>query len=116
MDDAPRSGRPSTSVTTDNIERVRQMLLQNRRLSLRWISEELGINKDNVSVIIHKDLDVRPCRTVDEVEQLRRNPTYSRGKSIMCRVKEPPTLLPNPQVCSEVRGLQTRQSSRQSPS
>ncbi|GBO10831.1 hypothetical protein AVEN_75452-1 [Araneus ventricosus] len=56
MDNAPHSGRPSTSVTTDNIERVRQTLLQNRRLSLRWISEELEINKDSVSTIIHKDL------------------------------------------------------------
>ncbi|GBM72448.1 hypothetical protein AVEN_6983-1 [Araneus ventricosus] len=56
MDDASRSGRPSTNVTTNNIERVRQMLLQNRRLSVRWISEELGINKDNISTIIHKDL------------------------------------------------------------
>jgi histone-lysine N-methyltransferase SETMAR len=46
-------------VTTDNIERVRQMLLQNRRLSLRWISEELGISKDSVSTIIHQDLGKR---------------------------------------------------------
>jgi len=48
VDDEPLSGRPSTSVTTDNIERVRHMLLQNRRLSLRWISEKLGISKDRL--------------------------------------------------------------------
>ncbi|GBN59939.1 hypothetical protein AVEN_35940-1 [Araneus ventricosus] len=41
MDDEPRSGRPSTSVTTDKIERVRKMLVQNHRLFLRWISGEL---------------------------------------------------------------------------
>jgi len=59
VDDEPRSGRPSTSVTTDNIERVRQMLLKNRRLSLRWISEELGISKDSVSTIINQELGKR---------------------------------------------------------
>ncbi|GBM07343.1 hypothetical protein AVEN_187884-1 [Araneus ventricosus] len=57
MDNAPRSGGPSTSVKTDNIERVRQVLLQNRRLSIRWISKKLGNSKDSVSTIIHKYLD-----------------------------------------------------------
>ncbi|GBN39598.1 hypothetical protein AVEN_70062-1 [Araneus ventricosus] len=31
--DEPRSGRPPTSTTPDNIERVRRMLLDDRRLS-----------------------------------------------------------------------------------
>ncbi|GBM63482.1 hypothetical protein AVEN_205831-1 [Araneus ventricosus] len=39
--DEPRSGRPPTSTTPDNIERVQWMLADDRRLSLRMIAEEL---------------------------------------------------------------------------
>ncbi|GBN28421.1 hypothetical protein AVEN_191013-1 [Araneus ventricosus] len=41
VEDEPRSGRPPTSTTPDNIERVRWMLADDRRLSLRMIAEEL---------------------------------------------------------------------------
>ncbi|GBM95946.1 Putative uncharacterized protein FLJ37770 [Araneus ventricosus] len=54
--DDPRSGRPSTSTTPDNIERMRRMLADDRRLSLRMTAEELEISLDNVSNIIHEHL------------------------------------------------------------
>ncbi|GBN49183.1 Putative uncharacterized protein FLJ37770 [Araneus ventricosus] len=49
VEDGPRSGRPPTSTTSDNIERVRRMLADDRRLSLRMIAEELKISLDSVS-------------------------------------------------------------------
>ncbi|GBL90206.1 hypothetical protein AVEN_130323-1 [Araneus ventricosus] len=49
--DEPRSGRPPTSTTPDNIERVRRMLADDRRLSLRMMAEELKISLDSVSNI-----------------------------------------------------------------
>ncbi|GBO18995.1 Putative uncharacterized protein FLJ37770 [Araneus ventricosus] len=57
--DEPRSGRPPTSTTPDNIERVRRMLADDRRLSLRMIAEELKISLDSVSNIIHEHLKKR---------------------------------------------------------
>ncbi|GBM26691.1 Putative uncharacterized protein FLJ37770 [Araneus ventricosus] len=54
--DEPRSGLPPTSTTPDNIERVRRMLADDRRLSLRKIAEELKISLDSVSNIIHEHL------------------------------------------------------------
>ncbi|GBO24875.1 hypothetical protein AVEN_73141-1 [Araneus ventricosus] len=57
--DEPRSGRPPTSTTTDNIERVRRMLADDRRLSLRMIAEELKISLDRVSNIIREHLQKR---------------------------------------------------------
>ncbi|GBO17924.1 hypothetical protein AVEN_43248-1 [Araneus ventricosus] len=57
--DEPRSGRPPTSTTPDNIERVRRMLVDDRRLSLRMITEELKISLDSVSNIIHEHLQKR---------------------------------------------------------
>ncbi|GBN67966.1 Putative uncharacterized protein FLJ37770 [Araneus ventricosus] len=57
--DEPRSGRPPTSTTPDNIERVRRMLADDRRLSLRMTKEELKISLDSVSNIIHEYLQKR---------------------------------------------------------
>jgi transposase len=58
-EDEPRSGRPSTSRTPDTKERVRQMLTQDRRVSLRLLSEELGISKSTVHTIVREDLGKR---------------------------------------------------------
>lgn len=58
-EDEPRSGRPSTSRTPEMIEKVRQMLAQDRRLTLRLIAEELGISKDTAHTIIRDDLGKR---------------------------------------------------------
>ncbi|GBM91692.1 hypothetical protein AVEN_79282-1 [Araneus ventricosus] len=57
--DEPRSGRSPTSTTPDNIERVRRMLADDRRLSLRMIAEELTISLDSVSNIIHEHFQKR---------------------------------------------------------
>ncbi|GBM92332.1 hypothetical protein AVEN_40993-1 [Araneus ventricosus] len=59
VEDEPCSGRPPTSTTPDNIERVRRMLADDRRLSLRMIAEELKIRLDSVSNIIHEHLQKR---------------------------------------------------------
>ncbi|XP_077416144.1 protein GVQW3-like [Vanacampus margaritifer] len=56
VEDDPRSGRPTTSRTEANVERVRQMLSGDRRLTVRLIANELGINRDNVWKIITEDL------------------------------------------------------------
>ncbi|GBN14435.1 Putative uncharacterized protein FLJ37770 [Araneus ventricosus] len=60
--DEPRSGRPPISTTPDNVERVRRMLADYRRLSLRMIAEELKISLDSVSNIIHEHLQKRKKR------------------------------------------------------
>ncbi|XP_019727872.1 putative uncharacterized protein FLJ37770 [Hippocampus comes] len=59
VEDNPRSGRPSTSRTEANVERVRQMLLGDRRLTVRLIANELGLNRDNVWKIITEDLGMQ---------------------------------------------------------
>ena len=43
-EDEPRAGRPSTSKTDDNVERVRSLVRSDRRLTLRVISSELNFN------------------------------------------------------------------------
>ena len=39
IDDDPRSGRPSTSTDDAHIDAVRDLILQNRRLTIREIAE-----------------------------------------------------------------------------
>ena len=54
--DEPYLGQPSASRIPDNIEEVQQMIVDNRRLSLGMIAEELKISKGRVSTIVHKHL------------------------------------------------------------
>ena len=55
-EDESRSGRPSTSRTPEMIEKVRQMLVQDRRQTLRLIAEAFGISKDTGHTIVRDDL------------------------------------------------------------
>ena len=54
--DDHRSGRPSTSKTDENVERVRQKVRSNRRLTVRMIADEPGMNRERVWRIITEDL------------------------------------------------------------
>ena len=44
-----KSGRPSPSTGDDNIETVRSVIRENRRLTVREVSEEVGICKFHAS-------------------------------------------------------------------
>ena len=52
-------GRPSTSKTDDNVERVWSLVRSDRRLTLRMISSELHLNRCTVHQILTQDLDMR---------------------------------------------------------
>jgi len=59
VEDEPRAGRPTTSKTEDNVERVRSLVRSDRRLTLRMISSELNLNRFTVHQILTQDLDMR---------------------------------------------------------
>jgi len=59
VEDEPRAGRPSTSKTDDNVERMRSLVRADRRLTMRMISSELNLNRFNVHQILTEDLDMR---------------------------------------------------------
>ena len=48
VEDDYRSGRPSTSSTDENFERVRQKVRSDCRLAVRMIADELGMNSERV--------------------------------------------------------------------
>jgi len=59
VEDEPRAGRPSTSKTDNNVERVRSLVKSDRQLILRMISSELYLNRFTVHQILTQDLDMR---------------------------------------------------------
>jgi len=54
--DEERSGRPATSRTEENIAKVRQIVRENRRLTVRSIAEQVNIDTETVRKILTKDL------------------------------------------------------------
>ena len=59
MEDDPRLGRSSTATTDENIIRVKQLVLSVRRLTVRMIADELGLNRKLVQTILLHDLEMR---------------------------------------------------------
>jgi len=57
--DEERSGRPATSRTEENIAKVRQIVRQNRRLTVRSTAEQVNIDRETVREILTEDLGMR---------------------------------------------------------
>jgi len=58
-EDDPRGGRPTECRNDNYFEKISQLLLQNRHLSLRMLADEVNIGKDTVRKIVVEDLRKR---------------------------------------------------------
>ena len=56
---APRPGRRKTVTTPEIIDQIHELILEDRRISVKSIAEQLGISRERVGPIIHEDLDTR---------------------------------------------------------
>lgn len=56
IEDDPRSGRPISVVTEENTEKVKKLVLEDRRIKVWQIAEALGISKERVGEILHQHL------------------------------------------------------------
>ena len=52
VNDEPRSGRPSTSKTDENVQEVKEIVLKNRRITIREIADDLNISFGSCQSII----------------------------------------------------------------
>jgi len=57
--DAPRPGRLKTWTTSEIIDQIHELILEDRRISAKSIAEQLGISRERVGTIIHEDLDMQ---------------------------------------------------------
>ena len=58
LEDDPREGRPK-SATSEIIEQVHNMVLDNRQMKVHEIAETIGISKERVGYILHEELDMK---------------------------------------------------------
>jgi len=87
-DDDPRSGRPSTSKSDDNVAKVREVIRSNRRLTVREVAEEVSISKTVCHEIITENLSMHriaakfvPRLLTDDQKQNRVDVTNTRRLS-----------------------------------
>ena len=70
IEDDDRSGRPVSVSVPENIDAVHDMILSDRRIGLKRISEALNISYERVHHIVHVNLDMRKiaakCLNVDQ--------------------------------------------------
>ena len=59
VEDLPRSGRPATSSTEVNIAKVKELVTENRHLSLREIAAELSVSHESIRTILNDCLDMK---------------------------------------------------------
>ena len=59
VEDDPKSGRPCTSTTDTNIKKVWQLVRSDRRLTIRVIANEVGMDKETVRTILVDTLGMR---------------------------------------------------------
>lgn len=63
FEDAPRTGRPSTTITDENIKPVEQVVLRDRQISIRRVADELDIAKSSVHRIVSEHLGMKKVCT-----------------------------------------------------
>ena len=59
VNDDARPGRPSTSTADDNIEAVKKMILHNRRITIREITDDVGISYVSCQAIFTNVLNMK---------------------------------------------------------
>jgi len=57
--DTPRPGRPKTVTTPKIIDKIHELIREDRRISAKSIAEKLGISRERVESFIREDMDMR---------------------------------------------------------
>lgn len=58
LEDDPRSGRPATSVTDENVARAEALIKADRRIKCKELEKALGISRGPLMVILHQRLNL----------------------------------------------------------
>ena len=55
VEDDERPGRPSTSTTDENVEKVKEMVMNDRRISIREVADDVGISIEGLRATTTRD-------------------------------------------------------------
>ena len=58
MEDESRSGSPKSACKEKNIQKVQKLMMQDRQMSARMLSEAVGVGIGIVNTILIKDLEL----------------------------------------------------------
>ena len=102
--DDQRPVRPSTSKTDSNVEKISEIVRQNRRLSIRSVAELINIDKENVRQILHNNFNMKkvcskmvPRLLTPEQKEIRMNICAD----ILQNIENDPNFLENVITCDE---------------
>lgn len=104
IEDDPRPGRPSTSKTDENIEKIGKVIRQDRRLSIRAVAETVGIDKESVRQILHENFNMRKVCSKMVPKILTPEQKESRMEicsDILKNIRKDPELLERVITCDE---------------
>jgi len=59
LENDPHEGHPESATTSEIIEEVHDMVLDDRQMKVREIAETIGISKEHVGYILHEELDMK---------------------------------------------------------
>ena len=82
IEDDPKSGRPSSSTGDDHIEKVRSVIREKRRLTVREVSEEVGICKSSCHTILTEKLNMYRVAAKFVPRLLQRNKNRTASQSV----------------------------------
>ena len=81
--DEEGSGRTATSRTEGNIAKIRQIVRENRRLTVRSIAEQVNIYRETVRKILTEDLDMRKvCVCKNGPKEAHRRKKAKKGHNL----------------------------------
>ncbi|GFS78965.1 protein GVQW3 [Trichonephila clavipes] len=104
VEDDSRPGRPSTSKTEENVEKVASLIRSDRRLSIRAIAETVNIDKECVRQILHDNLNMQKVRAkmVPKILTFEQQATRKNVcTDILDAIKNDPNLLEKVITCDE---------------
>lgn len=94
--DEPRSGRPVEARTDNNVQRVRTLVRQDRRLTVRILADELNLKQETVRKILTDDLSMKKlCAKMVPKNLLaeQKHERMSISQDCLVQVEADPTLL-----------------------
>ena len=59
LEDDPRTGRPVSGRSNENVEKTLPIVMQDRRITTRLLAERLGVGKEAARQILERDLQKR---------------------------------------------------------
>jgi hypothetical protein len=104
VEDDERPGHPVTMKTDENVDKVRTLVRNDRRLSIRMIAKELNVDKETVRQILTENLKMKTVcakmvpKNLSEDQKLNRE---EMCQNVLEKIEEDPDFLNSVVTCDE---------------